>query len=287
MSAAWFLLITIAPLLLQLMVCGWSRSALRSLILRPSRSQVTDWTFFVMTITNIKELAMIAFSLGAALLLARGSRLAQLAPWRIEVSFGSVLLEGVFFYLLFTFADYWNHRLWHTKAGWLLHRMHHSGETYSPLLAQRNHPLQLALEPIVRVWPLVFFDFDFSIIATVAVIDALHQSLVHTDLPWSWGVVGRWAWMSPAGHKVHHSSLPEHAHKNFGTIVLWDRVFGTWYDGNVLVVEVGIAGNVHNQRSLLRELISDTLAFCRALGRTISGVSSERSDRWRLGRTQS
>jgi sterol desaturase/sphingolipid hydroxylase (fatty acid hydroxylase superfamily) len=256
-----------SPLLLQMMVCGWTRSTLRSLIFRPSRSNLTDWAFFVLTIANLRTLAMFAFSLGASLLLARGSRLAQLVPWRMKFDTSSALLEGVVYYLLFTFADYWNHRLWHTKAGWLLHRMHHSGETYSALLTQRNHPLQLALEPIVRVWPLVFFEFEPGIIAAVSVIDGSYQALAHTDLPWKWGTFGRWAWMSPAGHKVHHSALPEHADKNFGIIALWDRLFGTWYDGDVPAVQVGVSGSVHNQRSLLRELMSDASAFCKALAK--------------------
>lgn len=264
----WQLLaVTGVALALQLVVCGWHSSSIRRLIVRPSQSAFNDWLFLLFTITGLRALMLIAFSVGSSILLGRASAWisASSEDWRIPLDTGFVVLDAAVYYLLFSLADYWNHRLWHTEAGWLLHRMHHSGTDYTPLLTQRNHPLQLALEPLVRIWPLVFFDVSPPVIAAVLVLDAFYQSVVHADLPWSWGWFGRWLWLSPQGHKIHHSSLPEHANKNLGIFAFWDRLFGTWYDGQVPANEVGITDKVHNQSPIWREMVADSVAFTKAV----------------------
>src|SRR5688572_7562735 len=261
------LLVTGLALGLQFAVRGWHNSGIRRLTVRPSRSAFNDWLFFFLGLTNLPILSLIAFYLGLALFLGFGGAWirSSFENWRVPIDTGFVILDGALYYLMFTLADYWNHRLWHTRSGWLLHRMHHSATDYTPLLTQRNHPLQLALEPLVRIWPLVFFEFSSPVVAVVLSLDGLYQAVAHADLPWRWGWFGRWVWLSPQGHKIHHSPLPEHADKNFGILALWDRLFGTWYDGSVPATEVGIAETVHNQRPLWSDLMADSFAFAKSM----------------------
>lgn len=44
-------------------------------------------------------------------------------------------------FVLFDFAQYWSHRIFHRTALWNLHAVHHSAEVLTPLTTCRVHPL--------------------------------------------------------------------------------------------------------------------------------------------------
>jgi hypothetical protein len=54
--------------------------------------------------------------------------------------------------------------------------------------------------------------------------------------------------------------------KNYGNIfIIWDRLFGTWYNGTVVSDNLGLAQNRYNSGSVVRDLWVGTRDFFREL----------------------
>jgi alkylglycerol monooxygenase len=134
-----------------------------------------------------------------------------------------VLLIGVdFFY-------YWFHRLAHEMSIlWGSHVVHHQSEEYNLSVALRQAWVQGAFSWVFYL-PLAFIGFDPVMFVTIASIQTLYQFWIHTK------VIGRMpAWFeyvfnTPSHHRVHHGVNPKYIDKNHaGTLIIWDRMFGTF-----------------------------------------------------------
>jgi len=170
-------------------------------------------------------------------------------------------VDAASYCLIYTFFDYWNHRLL-AFSGRLAFASDASFRNASfTVIDVPESSDAVSLEPFIRVWPLAVFNFSLFTAAEVALADYFYQMLVHADVKWTWGWFGRWILISPVGHRIHHSPLVEHHDKNFSILVLWDRLFGTWYDGGRVNAFVGIAEDVHNRRWIVRDLIEDMGQF--------------------------
>ena len=95
-----------------------------------------------------------------------------------------------------------------------------------------------------------------TVYGAVVLFNTTNQFLLHSCLPWTYGWVGRWLVVSPANHRVHHSTLPEHQGRNYSiSWVLWDRVFGTYHEG-CAACPIGYDGNGYNRaRSVVVEYL--------------------------------
>jgi sterol desaturase/sphingolipid hydroxylase (fatty acid hydroxylase superfamily) len=138
-------------------------------------------------------------------------------------------------------AHYAMHRI---PALWEFHKVHHSAEVLTPITEWRQHPVELAIFPILIglvstfiqgpiVW---YFGASSQIINPVSanlISMAFWYTTVHirhSQLPLY--VSGIWARLiqTPPHHQVHHSTDPRHFDKNLGyCLSLWDWVFGTLY----------------------------------------------------------
>ena len=81
-------------------------------------------------------------------------------------------------------------------------------------------------------------------------------------LPWTLGWAGRWLPVSPIGHRIHHSPLPEHQNRNFSTCPFWDRLFGPWYEGPLLNEAVGLDAPAPTHPNLVRQRVADLRELC-------------------------
>lgn len=141
---------------------------------------------------------------------------------------------------------YWtSHFMMHKiPALWEFHKVHHSAEVLTPLTEWRQHPLELALFPILMAGgaalvqgPMVwYFGAGAQIVNPVTAnfismafwYTILH--LRHSELPiYATGLLGKIV-QAPAHHQVHHSTNPEHFDKNLGyCLSIFDWMFGTLY----------------------------------------------------------
>jgi sterol desaturase/sphingolipid hydroxylase (fatty acid hydroxylase superfamily) len=201
------------------------------MLLAPGRSGIVDLAFYIAIVSGVTQsfISLVSLGLSWAIAHAVPIELTRIGLHIVHFNSGFFLIDLPLFIGASTFFHYWSHRLFHTKRFWFVHRVHHSAEFMSPLVATRDNPIQLALDGIiVNVVPFMILDPAPKVIAVAAAFTASYQFLVHGDLQWSWGWFGRWILMSPINHRVHHAAPIELRDRNFGILILWDRIFGTY-----------------------------------------------------------
>ena len=160
----------------------------------------------------------------------------------------SYLVTGVTMLLVFMAVEfgYWfSHFMMHKiPMLWEFHKVHHSAEVLTPLTEWRQHPLELALFPVLMggaaclvQGPMVWYFGEAA-----QVLDPTKANLIsmafwytilhlrHSELPfYATGLLGKII-QAPAHHQVHHSTNPIHFDMNLGyCLSIWDWLFGTLY----------------------------------------------------------
>ncbi|NUP04885.1 MAG: sterol desaturase family protein [Polyangiaceae bacterium] len=139
------------------------------------------------------------------------------------------------------FVGYWIHRAFHRGWLWRSHAVHHSSERLDWLAAVRVHPINDLLAGVTRVALLVLLGFRPTVLAGIVPFSTFYAVLLHANVPWSFGWVGRII-ASPRFHRWHHAKHVSGDGANFaGFFVLWDRLFGTFYLPSSEPAETGIA----------------------------------------------
>jgi sterol desaturase/sphingolipid hydroxylase (fatty acid hydroxylase superfamily) len=133
--------------------------------------------------------------------------------------------------LLYDLLYYFWHRAMHTPLLWPIHRVHHSATEMTMLTGLRMHFLEHALLHLLG-YHILFDGLTVAACSNMLYLDICRNFVAkfhHCNIRWSFGWVGRWLLVTPQNHRIHHSAHPGDFNKNFGnTIVLWDRLFGTY-----------------------------------------------------------
>ena len=138
-------------------------------------------------------------------------------------------LTIILLFLGVDFFYYWFHRLAHEiSIIWGSHVVHHQSEEYNLTVALRQAWVQGAFSWVFYL-PLAFVGFDPYMFATIASLQTLYQFWIHTKVI---DKMPRWfeyVFNTPSHHRVHHGVNPKYIDKNHaGTLIIWDRVFGTF-----------------------------------------------------------
>ncbi|VWX54293.1 sterol desaturase family protein [Novosphingobium sp. 9U] len=216
-------LITIVVLLLELVLerhAGW----------RMNRQEFfTDLFYVVLSATVItwttEALAEAPLrALKASLGLKTGWVLAM--PWLAQVAFAVFVLE---------FGQYWMHRLMHNVTPfWLTHAPHHHLTQLNAAKGAVGNPIELFL---ISLSVLALFDFDktalFAAFNTMGVISTFAHANVRSNPP----IWYSFFFTTIRHHSLHHSTDYEATRCNYGnSLILLDRVFGTYREGEASVV---------------------------------------------------
>ena len=141
---------------------------------------------------------------------------------------------------------------------WQLHKVHHSAEVLSPMTVYRLHPLEMCLYTLRKLCTVALVAGLFSwlfagkitgwmilgVDAAGFIFNFMAANLRHSHIWLSFGVFEK-AFISPAQHQIHHSSLAQHRNKNFGSCLsLWDRCLGS------LVYSNSVSVNPHQWQQL-------------------------------------
>ena len=130
--------------------------------------------------------------------------------------------------LVAEFLNYWIHRGYHESRLWPLHAVHHCSPRMYFLLSARKHPLQSLLTYGGRLLPLWFLGAPADALAIYTVLISSNSYLQHTNLRMTTGPLG-WVLATPELHRRHHSRRIEEHNSNYGdSLILWDRLFGTY-----------------------------------------------------------
>ncbi|MFT4267251.1 MAG: sterol desaturase family protein [Xenophilus sp.] len=134
----------------------------------------------------------------------------------------------VFTFFAWDFGFYWLHRL-HHRFGWLwaVHVVHHQGEHFNLSLGIRNSWYS-SLTSFPFFAPLAVLGVPLPVFVAVSSFHYAVQFYNHSGLVTTSGLLDRFM-VTPRHHRVHHGCNAEYVDKNFGgTLLLWDRLFGTF-----------------------------------------------------------
>ncbi|MBC8046472.1 MAG: sterol desaturase family protein [Fimbriimonadaceae bacterium] len=134
-----------------------------------------------------------------------------------------ILFIGVdFFY-------YWFHRFAHEiNFLWGGHVVHHQSEEYNLSVALRQGAFQ-KFGSFIFYLPLAFIGFDPVMFIVVSQVQTLYQFWIHTKTINKLPAPIEFVFNTPSHHRVHHGRNPKYIDRNHGgTLIIWDRMFGTF-----------------------------------------------------------
>lgn len=134
------------------------------------------------------------------------------------------------------FLYYWWHRASHrVRALWAAHVVHHQSEDMNLAVALRQAPLtSFTIMPFYL--PLTLLGVPPFQLAIAASVNTLYQFWIHSELIPKLGPL-EWVLNTPSHHRAHHGINPRYIDKNYGgTLIVWDRLFGTFEEESEPVV---------------------------------------------------
>ncbi len=131
-------------------------------------------------------------------------------------------------FFMYDFFYYWAHRSGHeVNLLWASHVVHHSSEEFNLSTALRQSWTNQIFYWIFYL-PMAIVGIPVKVFVIIALVSALYQFWSHTRL------VGKLGWadrifVTPSNHRCHHGRNDYCIDKNYGgTLIIWDRMFGTY-----------------------------------------------------------
>ena len=166
-------------------------------------------------------------------------------PWLAGMPF---LVQVAAVMLLFEFGQYWMHRAMHNwHPLWLTHAPHHHITQLNAMKGFVGNPIELFL---ISLSVVALFDFDkaalFAAFNALGVIATFAHANVRANPP----IWYAFFFTTIRHHSLHHTALSyEDTRCNYGnSVILFDRLFGTFRDG-----ESEIVGQDDRRRLSIRE----------------------------------
>ncbi|PNU06793.1 sterol desaturase family protein [Novosphingobium guangzhouense] len=147
-------------------------------------------------------------------------------PWLLQVALVIFLIE---------FGQYWMHRLMHNSTPfWLTHAPHHHITQLNAAKGAVGNPIELFL---ISLSVVALFDISltalFCAFNVLGVVSTFAHANVRADPPKFYSFV----FTTIRHHSLHHSTDYESTRCNYGnSLILLDRVFGTYKEGEASVV---------------------------------------------------
>lgn len=165
-------------------------------------------------------------------------------PWTAQLPFVAQVASALF---VVEFGQYWMHRAMHNwRPLWLVHAPHHHLTQLNAMKGAVGNPIELFL---ISLSLLAFFDLslaailcNFSILWAVA---SFAHANVRADPPLFYGFF----FTTIRNHSLHHAVGFEETRCNYAnTLILLDRIFGTYREG-----ESDVVGQDARRRLSIRE----------------------------------
>jgi len=251
-----------SALWIEIAIVGWANSSLRAMLARPGASVRTDLAFFVLSQGHVTDLLGRVMMLGASMVsgIAIRDSLARTTGFAVDPSGLPVVLQTVLYFYVYTFFDYWTHRLDHSRWFWPLHRYHHAARDFCVLTAGRAHPAAFTGTFIINL-PMAILGASPSVMLYVNVLTLALGFLIHSRIDSDFGWVGRWVVQSPNHHRLHHKLDMSYATGHFGMTPVWDRLFGTFGGTPSASLAIGVDTPYRHGLWIAPDLLRDYLDF--------------------------
>jgi sterol desaturase/sphingolipid hydroxylase (fatty acid hydroxylase superfamily) len=219
-----------AALWLECLFVGWRGSSLRHMFVRPTASMRTDIAFFLLSQAHLMDIVGKLMLLGASMISGLALRDWLGATFGFEISAAGLplALQVVLYFFVYSFFDYWTHRVDHTRYFWPLHRYHHAAHDFCVITATREHPAAFVSVFLINL-PMATLGATPAVMIYVNVVVAALGFVIHSRIDSSFGWVGRYIVQSPNHHRLHHKLDMSHPTGHFAMAPMWDHLFRTWY----------------------------------------------------------
>ena len=143
-------------------------------------------------------------------------------PIWIQVMMGIVIAE---------FGLYWAHRIAHEwRPLWRFHAVHHSVTRLWIVNTGRFHFVDSLKSILLGIVILLALGAPMEVITWLSAVTAFIGMLTHCNVDMRFGPLSWW-FNTPELHRWHHSRDLREGNKNYGeNIMLWDHVFGTFFN---------------------------------------------------------
>lgn len=175
-------------------------------------------------------------------------------PFRIWPDSWPLFLQVVLGLIIAEFGLYWAHRLAHEKTSlWRFHALHHSVERLWVINTGRFHIVDSIIKIALSQIPLYLMGAPLPIFLWIGAVTAFIGLLTHCNIEVRTGPLD-WLMSTPRLHRWHHSKSLVEGNTNYGeNLVLWDQIFGTYYNPpRPSSINIGISGRV--SRTFLGQL---------------------------------
>lgn len=131
------------------------------------------------------------------------------------------------------FGLYWGHRLAHEwPVLWRFHAIHHSVVRLWILNTGRFHFIDSLKSILMAMGILMLLGAPMEVFHWVAALTAFIGMLTHCNVEMRFGPLS-YIFNTPGLHRWHHSRDLREGNKNYGeNLVLWDLLFGTFFNEN-------------------------------------------------------
>jgi sterol desaturase/sphingolipid hydroxylase (fatty acid hydroxylase superfamily) len=154
-----------------------------------------------------------------------------LAPVRDLLARPPVWVQFLLHVAVIDFLYYWTHRAQHRFALlWRLHELHHSDPSFNVTTTLRVHWLEELMKLVTVLLPAALLvDAPAGVPTLLVWAGAMWLFFIHANARIGFGPLDR-VLVSPAVHRVHHSTEPAHHDRNFAAYFsFWDVLFGTYH----------------------------------------------------------
>ncbi|GMM59731.1 sterol desaturase family protein [Novosphingobium pituita] len=163
---------------------------------------------------------------------AAKAHLGLATPWLEHLPF---LAQVGIIFALFEFGQYWMHRGMHNWTPlWLTHAPHHHITQLNALKGYVGNPLELFL---ISLGIIALLDFTPAAILCAASVGQVVSGFAHANVRADPPPFYSFFLTTIRHHSLHHSTDYESTRCNYAnSLILIDRVFGTFRDGEATVV---------------------------------------------------
>ena len=144
------------------------------------------------------------------------------------------------------FGLYFAHRLAHEHLSlWRFHALHHSVQRLWVVNTGRFHFMDSLIKIGLSQIPLYLLGAPLPVFLWIGAVTAFVGLLTHCNIDVRTGPLD-WILSTPRLHRWHHSRVLAEGNTNYGeNLVLWDQVFGTYFNPpRPSSTDIGITGRV-------------------------------------------
>jgi len=166
-------------------------------------------------------------------------------PWLAELPFVVQVMAVLF---TFEFGQYWMHRAMHNWTPlWLTHAPHHHVTQLNAMKGYIGNPIELFL---ISLGVIALLDVDLNALFASLTVGGAIATYAHANVKADPPIWYGFFFTTIRNHSLHHTALSyEDTRCNYGnSVIFWDRVFGTYREG-----ESAIVGQDDRKRLSIRE----------------------------------